>query len=187
MNPVNCGLKAILLFLSLIPALAGAALTVIYDSGDTRPIAPFLEAFSYTEFSLAQNETNQPSQLSQTPQLSDPPQLGVADAESLLPIRSPGLTPGIVQPGNHDRPFAQPFFLIGSDDLSKQWLLDNRDRLKEVGAVGMLVQADTLEDLRSIAEISGGLSIMPASATDLAEALKISHYPVLITAHGIEQ
>ena len=184
MNPVNFGLKAILLFLSLIPALAGAALTVIYDSGDTKSIAPFLEAFSSTEFSLAQNET---SQSNQTPQLTDPPQLGAADIESLLPIRSPGLTPGIVQPQNHDRPFAQPFFLIGSDEMSKQWLLDNRDRLKEVGAVGMLVQADTLEDLRSIAEISDGLSIMPASATDLAEALKISHYPVLITAHGIEQ
>ena len=181
MNPVNCGLKAILLFLSLIPALAGAALTVIYDSGDTKSIAPFLEAFNSTEFSLSQNQSNQ------APQLLHPPQLGAADIESLLPIRSPGLTPGLVLPENHDRPFAQPFFLIGSDDLSKQWLLENRDRLKEVGAVGMLVQADTLEDLRRIAEISGGLSIMPASATDLAEALKISHYPVLITAHGIEQ
>jgi len=175
MNSVNCGLKAILLFLSLIPALAGAALTVIYDNGNTRPIAPFLAAFNSTDTLLPQHQTKQRLQL------------GAADIESLLPIRSPGLTPGIVQPQNHDRPFAQPFFLIGSDELSKQWLLENRDRLKEVGAVGMLVQADTLEDLRSIAEISGGLSIMPASATDLAEALKISHYPVLITAHGIEQ
>lgn len=187
MNPVNYGLKAILLFLSLIPTLAGAALTVIYDSGDTRPIAPFLKAFNSTAFSSPQNETNRPGQSNQTPQLSHPPQLGVADIESLLPIRSPGLTPGLVQPQNHDRPFAQPFFLIGSDEMSKQWLLDNRDRLKEVGAVGMLVQADTLEDLLSIAALSAGLSIMPASSTDLADALKISHYPVLITSHGIEQ
>lgn len=175
MNPVNCGLKLILLFLGLIPALAGAALTIIYDSGDTRPIAPFLEAFSSTELSLSQSQTNQPQQL------------GAADVESLLPIRSPGLTQGIVQPDSHDRPFTQPFFLIGSDEMSKQWLLEYRDRLKELGAVGMLVQAETIKDLRSIAELAAGLSIMPASATDLADALKISHYPVLITAHGIEQ
>ena len=71
--------------------------------------------------------------------------------------------------------------------MSKQWLIENRERLKEIGAVGMLVQADTIADLRSIAEISAGLSIMPASATDIADALKLSHYPVLITAHGIEQ
>ena len=53
--------------------------------------------------------------------------------------------------------------------------------------MGMLVQAETMDDLRNIAELAEGLSIMPASGTDLADALKISHYPVLITAHGIEQ
>ena len=175
MNPAKSVLKMILLFLALIPILAGAALTVIYESGDTRSIAPFLEAFQSTEHPLPQRSSNQP------------PKLGAADVESLLPIRSPGLTPGIVQPKNHDRPFTQPFFLIGSDEMSKQWLIENRERLKEIGAVGMLVQADTIADLRSIAEISAGLSIMPASATDIADALKLSHYPVLITAHGIEQ
>ena len=71
--------------------------------------------------------------------------------------------------------------------MSKQWLIENRKRLKEIGAVGMLVQADTIADLHSIAEISAGLSIMPASASDISDALNVSHYPVLITAHGIEQ
>ena len=51
----------------------------------------------------------------------------------------------------------------------------------------MLVQADTLDDLRTIAELADGLSILPASASDIAKALGISHYPVLISAHGIEQ
>ena len=175
MSLAKYGLRAILILIGSVPAVAGAVLTVIYDSGDTRPIAPFLEAFESTEISLPKRQTKQPKQL------------GAADIESLLPIRSPGLTPGIVQPENHDRPFSQPFFLIGSDDMSKQWLLENRGRLKEDGAVGMLVQAETKEDLHSIAELADGLSIMPASGTDIAEALKISHYPVLITAHGIEQ
>ena len=70
---------------------------------------------------------------------------------------------------------------------SRQWLQDHRDRLKEIGAVGMLVQADTLDDLRTIAELADGLSILPASASDLAKALGISHYPVLISTHAIEQ
>ena len=51
----------------------------------------------------------------------------------------------------------------------------------------MLVQADTLEDLRAIAALAEGLSILPASGSDIAQALGITHYPVLITAHGIEQ
>ncbi|MCP4070798.1 MAG: DUF2859 domain-containing protein, partial [Hyphomicrobiales bacterium] len=43
------------------------------------------------------------------------------------------------------------------------------------------------EDLQATANLSGGLSILPASASDIAKALGISHYPVLISAHGIEQ
>ena len=115
------------------------------------------------------------------------PKLGAADVQALLPIRSPGLSPGPVQARSHDRPFSRPFFLIGSDDRSQQWLVEYRERLKEIGAVGMLVQAETREDLRAIARLAGGLPILPASAVDIATALDISHYPVLITPQGIEQ
>ena len=161
--------------LALYPAIAGAALTVIYDSGDTQPIAPFLEAFEAGD------------EFSQQSPVINKPQLGAADPESLLPIQSPGLTPGPVQASSHDRPFTRPFFLIGSDVRSRQWLQDHRARLKEIGAVGMLVQADTLEDLRVTAELADGLSILPASGSDIAQALGISHYPVLISTHSIEQ
>ncbi len=174
MNTANW-LKAIGVVVASIPVLAGAALTVIYDSGDTQPIAPFLEPFESSEITASQRPTIQP------------PQLGAADLTSLLPIRSPGLTPGPLQSKSHDRPFARPFFLIGSDNLSRQWLLEHRVRLREIGAVGMLVQADNLDDLQAIAELAAGLSVMPASASDIAKALGVSHYPVLITPHGIEQ
>ncbi len=104
-------LTAIGIAIGCIPTLAGAALTVIYDGGNTQPIAPFLDAFDSTETTLPQN------------QVILRPQLGAADLMSLLPIRSPGLTPGPVQPKTHDRPLTRPFFLIGSDALSRQWLL----------------------------------------------------------------
>ncbi|MCB1753533.1 MAG: integrating conjugative element protein [Gammaproteobacteria bacterium] len=174
MNTANW-LKAIGFVIGSIPTLAGAALAVIYDSGDTQPIAPFLDEFESAETTVPQRP------------VIHPPQLGAADPASLLPIRSPDLTPGLVQPKIHDRPFARPLFLIGSDGLSRQWLLEHRGRLKEIGAVGMLVQADTLDDLQAIAELAAGLSVMPASASDIAKALGLSHYPVLITPHGIEQ
>ena len=161
--------------MALYPAIAGAALTVIYDSGDTQPIAPFLEVF----------ETG--DELPQHSPAMKKPQLGAADPKALLPIQSLGLTPGAVAARAHDRPFTRPFFLIGSDVYSRLWLKDHRARLKEIGAIGMLVQAETLEDLRIIAELADGLSILPASGSDIAQALGISHYPVLITPSGIEQ
>ncbi len=159
----------------LTPVMAYAELTVIYDSGDTEPIAPFLGPF----------ESN--NEIPQQDPRSIEPQIGAADPKSWLPIQSPGLTPGIVQTRSHDRPFARPFFLIGSDTRSWQWLQDHREQLMEIGAVGMLVQAETVDDLGAIAALADGLSILPASASDIAKALGISHYPVLISTHAIEQ
>lgn len=174
MNAGKQGLKAMGVAIGLLPTLAGAALMVIYDSGDTSPIAPFLDVFESSVSAPPQRQIQRP-------------QLGAADLESLLPIRSPGLRPGLVQSRTHDQPFTRPFFLIGADVLSRQWLLQHRDRLKQISAVGMLVQADTLDELRVIAGLAAGLFIMPASASDIAKALGISNYPILITSHGIEQ
>ena len=105
----------------------------------------------------------------------------------LLPIQSPGLTPGQVERRQLDIPFARPFFLIGSDPVSRHWFATHRDELLRIGAIGMLVQAETADDLRAIAELAGGLPILPASATDIAEALGLSHYPVLVSNQGVEQ
>ena len=159
----------------LVPAMAEAELIVIYDSGDTQLIAPFLAVFESSD------EITRQSPVPTTPSL------GAADPEAWLPIQSPGLTPGFVKERSHERPFARPFFLIGSDARSRQWLKDHRERLKETGAMGMLVQADTLDDLHTIAKLADSLSILPASGSDIAQALGISHYPVLISAHAIEQ
>lgn len=162
----------------LTPVQAWSEVTVIYDSGVTRPLAPYLEIIDRTE------TANNPPSVAGEPYR---PRLGAADAKALLPIRSRGLSPGQVQARSHDRSFSRPFFLIGSDDRSRRWLVHYRERLKEIGAVGMLVQAETQEDLRAIAQFAGGLPIMPASAADIAAALGIAHYPVLITPQGIEQ
>ena len=164
----------VLTSLVLFPMTTFAEVTVIYDNGNTRSLAPYLEIL----------EDTGPIE---SPPPKTEPKLGAADARALLPIRSPGLSPGPVQARSHKRPFSRPFFLIGSDEQSRQWLTKHRARLAEIGAVGMLVQAETLEDLQAIARLAGGLPIMPASAADIATALGISHYPVLISGQGIEQ
>lgn len=167
-------IKHLILTLMLVPLLAQAGLTVIYDSGNTQPLAPFLEVIEDDE-----SPQQQPA--------PDKSQLGAADINTLLPIKSPGLSPGQIQPQAVKRPFTRPFFLIGSDALSRQWLSQYRDRLLEIGAVGMLVQAETAADLEAIAKIGQGLQIMPASGSDIAHALGIKHYPVLVSKEGIEQ
>ena len=161
-----------------MPIVSRAELTIIYDSGITQPLAPFLMVFDET-----------PSSAPVPPgQMED---LGAVEVSRLLPIRSPGLTPGSVirrplSPANNDM-LARPFFLIGADQRSRMWLAKHRDRLVALGAFGMLVEAESVGDLEAIARIADGLPILPASATDIARVLGIQHVPVLISRLGIEQ
>jgi integrating conjugative element protein (TIGR03765 family) len=121
--------------------------------------------------------------------------MGSEYIEHLLPIRSPGLRPGTLNnsalPEGVQKRLAQgiprPFFLVGSDNLSVQWLRQHREKLMEIGAVGMLVQADTAEDVQRMAAIGRGLTITLGSASDLAKSLGLVQYPVLITSKGLEQ
>ena len=180
------------LLLSLgLSAKALAELTVIYDNGQTRPLAPLLEPL------LADDSPSSMPAESATLNPSSRPlsSYGPADLRNLLPVRSPGLTVGDVA-GSALRPevlarLAQgnprPFFLIGSDVMSLRWLASHRDVLEDLGAVGMLIQAETETDVRRVAEVAQGLSITLGSGIDLAAALGIDRYPVLITPDGLRQ
>lgn len=176
----------------LVISLGSSALpelTVIYDSGQTQSLSPLLNPLQADAMS-----SSDPAKASE-PNLSSKSMLGPAALSNLLPLRSPGLevgdTAGIplnsevltrLAQGN-----PQPFFLIGSDTVSLQWLAYHRDTLRSLGAVGMLVQADTEADVRRVADVAQGLSITLGSGSDLAAALGIERYPVLITPDGIRQ
>ncbi len=155
-------------------SFASAELTVIFDNGQARPLSDFLGPLDSVKSDKVRS-------------IIDKQQLGAADVQSLLPIRSPGLTPGILNPRAHHVPFARAFFLIGSDAFSKRWLRQHRKALKQMGAVGLLVEATSLEDLRAIAKLADGLPITPASGSDIAKAIGISHYPAGISGGRIWQ
>lgn len=154
-------------------ALAGE-LTVIFDNGQARPIAELLGPL---------HKASRTEEKGMLPE----PNLGAADLEQLLPIQSPGLAPGKVVAREFDRPFARPFFLVGSDTASQAWLLRHRTHLRAIGASGMLVEAATVDDLERMAAIANGLPMTPASGTDIAQALGIGHYPMAISEGRIWQ
>ena len=155
-------------------AVFAGELTVIFDNGRASPLSMFLGPLDSAPVEIAAEDPRER-------------RLGAADIASLLPIRSAGLTPGKITPGSHNIPFAQPFFLIGADVWSKRWLVQHRKALKEMAAVGLLVQASSIEDLRAIAKLAQGLPITPASGTDIAKAIGIVHYPVGISDQRIWQ
>lgn len=156
------------------PTTAVEALVVIYDNGQAQPIAPFL--------SPLRDSANR-----ERPRTFDPPNMGAADLERLLPIESDGLTPGKIVRRQHAFPFARPFFMVGSDAASQQWLVHYRQHLIEIGAVGLLVHAATVDDLTRMAATAEGLSLNPASGADIARALGIAHYPVALSGGYVWQ
>lgn len=114
-----------------------------------------------------------------------PPKRRYGEAD-FLPVRSRHLTPGTVLPRSIHAPGLMPIFLIGDDARSRTWLKTNTERLLALHATGLVVQVEAEDALLSLRRLAPGLTLEPTSGDDLAERLAIKHYPLLITATGIE-
>lgn len=168
MNAAWLGLLAALFV--LLPTVTFAAAVVIFDSGRTEPLAPYFEAFE--------------GERGDAPQASPvvPPQFRIA-----FPIHTPGMRVGQA-PSRPlpaiPTPLTRSFFLIGTDAYSRQWLAVRRAELERIGAVGMVIEVGSLEELQALRRIAGNLSLTPASATDIAGVLRLDTYPVIVTPQG---
>jgi integrating conjugative element protein (TIGR03765 family) len=104
----------------------------------------------------------------------------------MLPVHSSRLTVGT----ENSRVIAiaglSSFFLLGDDATSRAWLVARRDALRAMQAIGFVVEVSTADNLRTLRQLAPDLTLVPASADDLAERLGIRHYPVLITPTAIE-
>lgn len=105
----------------------------------------------------------------------------------MLPVRSGRLSPGAVQRRVIQAPGLTPIFLIGDDDRSRAWLKERGPALRDRNAIGLVVNVETAQALASLRQLAGGMTLSPVSGDDLAARLGLAHYPVLITATGIEQ
>jgi integrating conjugative element protein (TIGR03765 family) len=105
----------------------------------------------------------------------------------MLPVRSELLTPGAVERRVIKAPALRPLFLVGDDSRSLDWLRRRADTLQELSAVGLVVNVESIAGLERLRSMAPNVLLSPASGDDLAHRLGIRHYPVLITATGIEQ
>ena len=151
---------------------ASAELTVIADLGGE-------SAVRFYEGIQPEYDENVPSYPNAIPQT-------ITEAD-MLPVVSHQLTPGKVQPIQFELVGITPIFLVGTDDLSKQWLVQHYDVLLANHAVGLVVNVSTLEELNALRSLVPNLPLLPTPADDLSERLKLVHYPALITETGVSQ
>jgi len=170
--------SAIALLMMISPVLhAGEPLIVVQDL-DGASALPYYEALNLQP----RNVDALPPNI-MVPQVPATP---ISEAD-MLPVRSSKLTPGTVTRRAIEAPGLRPFFVVGDDELSQTWLRRNTASLLERGAVGLVVNVETLQALNRLRALVPDVSLSPVSGDDLAERLGLRHYPALITATGIEQ
>ncbi len=113
------------------------------------------------------------------------PALGAVDIEQFLPVASVRLSVGPFEAIQRSTGVLRPFFLIGCDAVSLEWLHHNQPRLLALNAFGLVVDAPDAAAYRALASAAAGLILRPVAGDLIAEHLKIEHYPALITAEGI--
>ena len=130
----------------------------------------------------------QPDQAAPAAPMPAPRVGNAADAEAaMLPVRSTQLSPGEVQHRVIRAPGLMPLFLVGDDERSRAWLHQRQAALRELGAVGLVVNVESAAALEELRRLAAGVILSPASGDDLAQRLGLRHYPVLITPTGVEQ
>ncbi|MGR0116422.1 integrating conjugative element protein [Ralstonia pseudosolanacearum] len=151
-----------------------APLTVVDDRGGVSAL-PYYQALN-PQGTESAAPTIPPARISKS-----------ADAEAaMLPVRSARVSPGVEPRRVIRAPGLTPFFLLGDDDRSRTWLRQRQATLRDLRAVGLVVNVASPEALASLRRLAPGLQLSPASGDELAERLGVRHYPVLITATGIE-
>ncbi|EPP5101030.1 integrating conjugative element protein [Enterobacter hormaechei] len=174
-RPILCAL----LCAAGLPALAAGQppLVVVEDHGGTSAL-PYYQALDLPP------RRDQPG----PPRISVPPSGGKTFSEAdMLPVRSERLSPGDEPRRVIQAPGLTPVFLIGDDERSRAWLLERKAALTEISAIGLVVNVGSAEALAGLRKQAPELTLSPVSGDDLAQRLGLRHYPVLITASGIEQ
>lgn len=160
-----------------LTSYAGEPLIVVEDRGGISTL-PYYQALN-----LQPRTDSTARPLLRTPKLPTPP----ADEAEMLPVRSARLTPGPVMRRVIEAPGLRPFAVVGDDKASQDWLRRHSATLHERGAVGLVVNVETVQGLARLRALAPGVPLAPVSGDDLAERLGLQHYPALITSTGIEQ
>ena len=172
----------------LIAAIGLLSTTTVFAQTASAPLIVVEDRGGDSALPYYQSLNPQPDQAMPPAPMPAPRVGNAADAEAaMLPVRSTQLSPGEVQRRVIRAPGLTALFLIGDDERSRAWLRQRQAALRELQAVGLVVNVESMAALTALRGLAPGLTLSPASGDDLAQRLGLSHYPVLITSTGVEQ
>ena len=104
-----------------------------------------------------------------------------------FPIATESMRPGRLQAPVHLRTagwLTAPMFIVGDDSYSRQWLSANRDKLRRLGASGLVVNVASLDAFRSLRAVAPDVPMAPGSTEELARQASLSVYPLFVATDG---
>jgi integrating conjugative element protein (TIGR03765 family) len=148
-----------------------AGVTVIHEGGPTVPIGQYLAGM-----------------LTQEPAA---PKSALPARSDVLPMAFPVATPSM-RPGSLPAPLrlrtagwlVAPMFIVGDDQMSRQWLAANHDKLRRLGASGLVVNVPSPDAFRSLRTVAPDVAMAPGSVEALARQAGLSVYPLYVAPDG---
>ncbi|BEM75166.1 hypothetical protein SME36J_51030 (plasmid) [Serratia marcescens] len=160
--------------LCLVTSTALANLNVIADVGG-EDASPYFEGINRQEGAQS------------SPAVPPAPASADEAEAAMLPVATSELTPGDVADRSLQLPGIGALFLVGDDNASHAWLRANADVLRTKHAAGLVVNISDRAALQALRDLAPGIPMAPASGSELAHRLQLTHYPVLITDTGLTQ
>src|SRR3546814_3217184 len=95
----------------------------------------------------------------------------------MLPVRSTQLSPGEVQRRVIRAPGLTALFLIGDDERSRAWLRQRQAALRELQAVGLVVNVESMAALTALRRLAPGLILSRSEehTSELQSLMRISY------------
>lgn len=153
---------------------------VIYDSGSavsTDRYAEILKDVRVPDFGKSWIFGN-------IQQIQDSP----SDPTIWLPLKTTKMTPGFIKEDIHvNYHMDEPVCIVGSDEVSRRWIVRMVEQLKKMNATCWIVQANDIHDYSDIDTLLNGVLLMPAEGDAIADFFHITHYPVIINQRYITQ
>ncbi len=171
---MKCSFLISSLLLTCMAAHASQPLEIIFDSGQGFPVSPYMTDDSADANQSPVNPTNQLSN-------SNPFDFG-------FPVVSKNWSLGtFTRRAVGLRGLPHPFFVVGCDQTSLDWIDRRREALETIKALGFVIQCSDRSTMTRLQEISYPIVLQPMVADSMGQ--KIGHwiYPALITRGSIEQ
>lgn len=94
---------------------------------------------------------------------------------------------GVIDDHVHNKPVNRPFFIVGYDQQSAEWLEANRTYLIEINARGLVTNVQSEQQMKILREYGGELPLDAIPVESIAAVFGLEFYPVLVTKEEVTQ